>query len=46
MINTFDLCIFLRGRIIQYNNISLVAVKRYIEWYQENEDFYTATISG
>lgn len=46
MINTFDLDIFLRGRVIHYNNLSRVAVKRYIEWYRENEDFYGYDVAG
>ena len=40
MINTYNLYIYFKDGSIEYNNISRVAVKRYIEWFQESEDFY------
>ena len=40
MIKTFDLIIFMKDKSVEYLNISRAAVKYYIEWYQENENFY------
>jgi len=40
MINTYNLCIYFNGYDRAYYNISRVAVKRFLEWHQENEDFY------
>ena len=42
MIKTYDLIIFLRGAKgtgREYINISRTAVKHYLEYWQENEDF-------
>lgn len=40
MINTFNLYIYFKDGSIEYNNISRVAVKRFIEFWRENEGFY------
>ena len=40
MINTFNLYIYFKDRSIEYNNISRVAVKRYIEWYSDRLAFF------
>ena len=40
MIKTYDLYIYFKDGSVEYNNISQVAVKRYIEFWRENEGFY------
>lgn len=40
MINTFNLVLYFNGYDRAYYNISRVAVKRFIEWHKENEDFF------
>ena len=40
MIDTFNLYIYFKDGSIEYNNISRVAVKRFIEFWRENEGFY------
>lgn len=40
MINTYDLYIFFKGYERHYTNISRAAVKRFVAYHQENEDFY------
>jgi len=40
MIKTYDLYIYFKDGSVEYNNISRVAVKRYIEFWSENESFY------
>lgn len=39
MIKTYNLHIYMAGNAIHYDNISRVAVKRYLEYYRENENF-------
>jgi hypothetical protein len=38
-VKTFDLFVFFKGYSRQYFNISRTAVKYYIQWHQENDDF-------
>ena len=40
MVKTFDLTIYMKGYSKAYNNISRTAVKYYLAWYKESEDFY------
>ena len=41
MIKTYNLTIYMRlGYPKTYHNISRTAVKYYIDWYKESEDFY------
>lgn len=40
MINTCNLILYFDNGSIEYNNISRVAVKRFIEFWKENEGFY------
>ena len=40
MVKTFDLTIYMKGYSKSYHNISRTAVKYYIDWYKESEDFY------
>jgi hypothetical protein len=40
MIKTYDLIIYFDGYSREFNNISRVAVGRYIEWYQEDGELY------
>ena len=46
MIKTYNLYIYMAGKYIVYNNISRVAVKRYIEFWRENENFYGYDLDG
>jgi len=39
MINTFNLVIKMKDRDIHYQYISRVAVKHYLEYYQESEKY-------
>lgn len=38
-IRTFDLFVFFNGYSREYLNISRTAVKYYLQWHQENDDF-------
>ena len=40
MINTCDLILYFNGYDRAYYNISRVAVKSFLEYHQENEDFW------
>ena len=40
MINTFNLIVYFNGYDRAYYNISRTAVKNFIEYHQENEDFW------
>lgn len=40
MINTYNLIVYFNGYEREYNNISRVAVKRFIDWHRQNPDFY------
>lgn len=39
MVDTFNLEVYFRGYVRVYDNISRVAVKRFVEWHRENPDF-------
>jgi hypothetical protein len=38
-VKTFDLIVFFNGYDREYHNISRTAVKYYLQWHQENDDF-------
>jgi hypothetical protein len=40
MIKTFDLYLYFNGCSLEYNNLSRVAVKRYIDWYSDRLTFF------
>ena len=40
MVKTFDLTIYMKDNTKSYHNISRTAIKYYIDWYKESEDFY------
>lgn len=39
MINTYNLTVLFDGYYRQYYNISRVAVKRFVEYHRENQDY-------
>ena len=43
-VKTFNLTIYLVGSEITFRGISRVAVKRYVEYYRENVDYYGSRV--
>ena len=39
MVKTFDLIIYMKDNTITYYDISRTAVKYYVDWYKDSEDF-------
>ena len=39
-INTYNLIVYFNGYDREHTNISRTAIKYYIDYYKENEDFY------
>ncbi len=44
MIKTYNLTVSVGHNVYNHYNISRVAVKRYLEWYKENEEFNGYTL--
>jgi hypothetical protein len=40
MIKTYDLYLYFNGYSLEYNNLSRVAVKHYIDWYSDRLAFF------
>ena len=46
MIKTFNLWIFMKDRTVEYTGISRTALKYFIEYHQEDDNFYGYDYEG